>query len=98
MQIVNECFARGIKFLPVNLYKSDAKAFLPEDGKIRIPFACLAGLGESVAHNIVKARDENPLSIEELAERAKLSKKIVDLLRDNGVLEGLPETNQISFF
>ncbi len=98
MQIVNECFARGIQFLPVNLYKSDAKAFLPEDGKIRIPFACLAGLGESVAQNIVKARDENPLSIEELAERAKLSKKIVDLLRDNGVLEGLPETNQISFF
>lgn len=98
MQIVNECFARGIKFLPVNLYKSDAKAFLPEDGKIRIPFACLAGLGESVAQNIVKAREENPLSVEELAERAKLSKKIVELLRDNGVLEGLPETNQISFF
>ena len=48
--------------------------------------------------NIVKARDENPLSIEELAERAKLSKKIVELLRDNGVLEGLPEQNQISFF
>ena len=98
MQIVNECFARGIKFLPVNLYKSDATAFLPEDGKIRIPFACLAGLGESVAHNIVKARDDNPISIEELTEKAKLSKKIVELLRENGALEGLPETNQISFF
>ncbi len=98
MQIVNECFARGVEFLPVNLYKSDAKAFLPEDGKIRIPFACLAGLGESVAQNIVKAREENPLSVEELADRARLSKKIVDLLRDNGVFDGMPETNQISFF
>ena len=87
-----------LKFLPINIQKSEASAFVPEDGKIRIPFACLAGLGESVAYNIVKARDENPLSIEELAEKAKLSKKIVELLRDNGVLEGLPETNQISFF
>ena len=98
MQIVNEALSRGIKFLPVNLYKSDAKAFLPEDGKIRIPFACLAGLGESVALNIVKARDDNPLSIEELAEKAKLSEKIVELLRNNGVLDDLPEQNQISFF
>jgi DNA polymerase-3 subunit alpha (Gram-positive type) len=98
MQIVNEAFARGIKFLPVDLYKSDAKAFLPENGKIRIPFACLAGLGESVALNIVKAREENPLSIEELAEKAKLSKKIIELLRANGALGDLPEQNQISFF
>ncbi|MBQ7968248.1 MAG: PolC-type DNA polymerase III [Clostridia bacterium] len=98
MQLVNEAMARGVKFLPVNLYKSDAKAFLPEDGKIRIPFACLAGLGESVALNIVKARDENPLSIEELAEKAKLSKKIIELLRVNGALGDLPEQNQISFF
>lgn len=98
MQIVNEAMARGIKFLPVNLYKSDSKAFLPEDNKIRIPFACLPGLGESVAENIVKARDENPLSIEEFAETGKVSKKIVELLRSVGALEDLPETNQISFF
>lgn len=98
LQIVNECYARGIKFLPVSLEKSDAKAFLPEDGKIRLPFSCLAGLGESVAHNIVKARDEGVISIEELAERGRLSKKIIDLLRSNGALDGLPETNQISFF
>ncbi len=98
MQIVSECFARGIKFLPVSLEKSDATAFLPEDGKIRIPFACLPGLGESVAQNIVKARDEGVISIEELSEKGKISKKIIELLRENGALEGLPETNQISFF
>ena len=98
MQLVNEAMCRGIGFLPVDLFKSDARAFLPEDGKIRIPFSCLPGLGLSVAQNIVKAREENVISVEELAERGKLSKKVIDLLRDAGAFKDLPETNQISFF
>ena len=91
--------ARGLKFLPVNLFKSEAFAFKPEDGKIRLPFSSLAGLGEKAAEKIVEVRNrENLLSIEELQMKAGLSKSIIDLLRKNGALEGLSETNQLSFF
>ena len=99
LQLVNEIFARGIKFLPINIKKSDASAFEPEDGKIRMPFSALSGLGENAAANIVAARDEEPFfSVEDLQIRAKLTKSVVEVLRSNGVLEGLDETDQISFF
>ncbi|MBO5220137.1 MAG: PolC-type DNA polymerase III, partial [Clostridia bacterium] len=98
-QLVQEMLARGLKFLPVNLFKSEAFAFKPEDGKIRLPFSSLAGLGEKAAEKIVEVRNrENLLSIEELQMKAGLSKSIIDLLRKNGALEGLSETNQLSFF
>lgn len=99
LQLVNEIYARGIKFLPINIKKSDASAFEPEDGKIRMPFSALSGLGENAAANIVEARNEEPFfSIEDLQIRAKLSKTVIDVLRSNGVLDGLDETDQISFF
>ncbi len=98
-QMVTEMYARGLKFLPVDLFKSDAFAFKPEDGKIRMPFTALGGLGEKAAEKIVEVRDrENLLSIEELQMKAGLSKAVIDLLRKNGALGGLNETNQLSFF
>jgi DNA polymerase-3 subunit alpha (Gram-positive type) len=97
--LVRECLARGIRFLPVDLYHSDTKRFLPEDGKIRMPFSSRAGLGEAAAESIVAARNEGEIfSIEDLKERAGLSKSFIELLRSCGALKGLSETNQLTFF
>ena len=99
LQLVNEMFARGLKFLPINIIKSEASAFVPEDGKIRMPFSALGGLGENAAANIVAARNEEPFfSVEDLQIRAKLTKSVVDVLRNSGALEGLDETDQLTFF
>ncbi len=99
LQLVNEAYARGIKFLPISLQKSDHKAFLPENGAIRLPFSSLGGLGENAAQNIIEARNDEPFfSIEDLQIRAKLSGSVIDILRKNGVLDGLSDTDQMSFF
>ena len=97
--LVNECMARGIKMLGVNINKSDAKIFKPEDGGIRLPFLSLPGLGESVALNIVEAREKEPFfSVEDMQIRAKVSQSLTELLRKNGALDGVSETDQITFF
>ena len=99
MQLVREALARGVQFLGVDLNKSDAKAFLPENGKIRMPFNSLPGLGDTAAEKIVEARDSTELfSIQQLREKSGISKAIVELMRKNGVLDGLTETNQLSLF
>ena len=99
LQLVREAYARGIKFLPINLKKSDQKAFLPENGGIRLPFSSLSGLGENAAQNIIDARnDEDFFSVEDLQIRAKLSASVIETLRKNGILDGLSDTDQISFF
>ncbi len=99
LHLVDEMFARGMKFLPINIQKSEASAFVPEDGRIRMPFSALAGLGENAAANIVKAREEEPFfSVEDLQIRAKLTKSVIEVLRNSGALEGLDETDQLTFF
>ncbi len=99
MQIAYEIFSRGIEILPVDLKKSDAKMFLPEDGKIRLPFISIPGLGESAAINIFETmKNENIFSVEELKEKSGIGKGVLETLRSNGVLSSLPETNQLSMF
>ena len=99
LQLVEEALARGIRFLPVSLERSDATAYLPEDGKIRMPFMSLSGLGETAAQNIVNARKDGEFfSIEDLRHRASLTKAVIEILQRNNVLDGLSETNQFSFF
>lgn len=99
LQLVNECLARGIRFLPVDLYHSDAFAFLPEDGKIRLPFSSLPGVGENAAQKIMEvAKEGDILSVEELQQRSGVSKSVIELLEQNGALHGLSKTNQITFF
>ena len=98
-QLVLEAMCRGIKFLPVALNKSDSKAFLPENGKIRLPYASLGGLGESAAENIAEACKKYQInSVQDLKQYAKLSNSVIELLRKEGVLTGLDETNQITMF
>ena len=99
LELVLEMNMRGIRFLPVSLYKSDVNRFLIEDGSIRCPFTSLPGLGESAAMPIVEARKDGPfLSIEDLQVRGKVGSAVVETLRIHGALEGLSETNQISMF
>ena len=99
LQLINECYARRLRFLPIDIEKSHSFMFLPEDGGIRLPFSSLAGLGDTAAANIIKAREEAPFfSVEDLQIRAKLSKSVIEILRENGVLNGLSETDQLSFF
>ncbi len=99
LQLVDESMARGIKYLPIDLYKSGAKEFLPENGRVRVPFSSLPGLGDAAAEKIIQARQEGEFfSREELQLRAGLSKSIMQLLDENHVLDGLSETNQISLF
>jgi DNA polymerase-3 subunit alpha (Gram-positive type) len=99
LQLVGECMARGIKFLPVDLMKSDATAFLPENGSIRMPFNSLGGLGDTAAARIVEVRGQGEIySIDDLRRRAGLTRAVIELLRRVGVLDSLSETNQFSFF
>ena len=99
LYLVREAMARGVQFLNVNLKKSHATAFLPEDGKIRMPFNSLSGLGDTAADKIIAAREKYDLySVEELRLRTGISKSVIEILRRNGVLDGLNETDQYSIF
>jgi DNA polymerase-3 subunit alpha (Gram-positive type) len=99
LQIVNEMLARGIEVLPVDLYKSEAKKFVVEDQKIRLPFMSLAGIGEAAAKSLAEAKTKGKiLSIEDLRERTKVSKSVIETLAAAGVLDGLPESSQMTLF
>ena len=99
LYLVREALARGVKFLNVDLKKSDPTAFLPENGKIRMPFNSLPGLGDTAAEKILEAREKYDIySIEDLREHTGISKTVIELLRRNHVLDGLSETNQFSLF
>ena len=99
LEIVNEMYARGIKFLPLDLYKSSATRFLMEDDGIRPPLNSLPGFGTVAAEGIEKARKEGMFdSIDELKIRAKLGKSGIELLRNAGCLKGMTESNQLSLF
>jgi DNA polymerase-3 subunit alpha (Gram-positive type) len=98
-QIINEMLARGIEVLPIDLYKSDAKKYLVEDGKIRLPFASLSGVGEAAANNLASAKDKGVyISIDDLQTRSKVSKSVIETLSLSGALEGLPASSQMTLF
>lgn len=100
LQIVIEMLARGIEFLPVDIYKSDARIYRIEDGKIRLPFGSIDGIGENAAKAIAKARDEGGefMSYDDLMARAGIGKSVVDALKEAGALGDMHEQNQISLF
>ncbi|AEH50306.1 PolC-type DNA polymerase III [Pseudothermotoga thermarum] len=99
LEVMLEMFLRGISFLPVNIKKSHSKLFLIEDGKLRIPFNKLPGLGNNVAESIVKAREEKPFtSIEDLIARTKVNKAHLEVIRKYVELENLPEKEQMGLF
>lgn len=98
-EILNEMLARGIEVLPIDLKKSDAKKYLVEDGKIRLPFSSLSGVGETAAVALQEAVASGDfISKEELRLASGVSKTVIDTLSEAGALDFLPDTNQMSFF
>lgn len=100
-QIVIEMLARGIEFLPVDIYKSDSRIYMIEDGKIRLPFGAVDGIGENAAKAIADSRNDGGgdfLSYDDLMARAGIGKSVVESLKDAGALGKMPESNQISLF
>ncbi len=96
LQIINEMLARGIEVLPIDLYHSDARRFLVEDGKIRLPFVALSGVGEAAAAGLAQARKDGEfMSVEDFQQRAKVSKAVIDMLRETGAFGELPESSQL---
>ena len=99
LEVVYEMNLRGIQLLPVDLYKSDARNFRIEDGKLRPPFSSIAGVGETAADAVAQAGRAGPyLSVEDFRARSGANSAVVQALRDLGVLSGLPETNQLTLF
>lgn len=100
LEVCNEMYARGIEFLPIDLYKSSDTKFLEEDGKIRPPFNTIPNFGQIAAQNIVEARKtgEEFISVEDLTRRAKIGKSVVEKLREFGVLDGMADTSQVKLF
>lgn len=99
LQIVNEMMARKIEFLPVDIYKSEAKMFKVEDGKIRLPFSSLPGVGGAAADSLAETgKHTEYLSIEDMQIKTKVTKAVIEILKDVGVLKDLPESSQMSLF
>ena len=100
LMLVNEAYARGIKFLPVDLEKSSDFEYLPENGKIRLPYMSLKGVGEAAAIQIEKACEQTAdfLSVEDFQKASGVSTAVIDTLYDVGALGNMPKTNQVSFF
>lgn len=99
MLIFNEMFERGLEVLPIDLHKSHARKYLVEDGKMRLPFGALGGVGEKAADALYEAaKAGNFISRQEFGTEAGVSKTIIQSLSDMGVLDELPETNQMTIF
>lgn len=99
LELANEMLERGFKFKMVDLNKSDASNWLIDGDSLIAPFRAVPGLGLNVAKQIVAAREEKPfLSKEDLAERGKVSKTLIDFLTENHVLDGMPDSNQLDLF
>jgi len=99
LEIALEMRLRGFIFHRVDLYKSDATRFLIVDNGLLPPLAALEGLGENAARNILEARENKPFSsVDDLRMRSRVSKTVIDILREHGCLTSLPENNQIMLF
>lgn len=99
MKIVREMYARGFNFLPIDLYQAQARRFQILDGKLMPALSTIEGLGDKAADAVVDAAKEGKfLSKDDFRERTKVSKTVIDLMTDLGILNGLPESNQLSLF
>ena len=100
LKVCLEACARGMKFAPIDLYDSDATVWgVIDDNTIRPPFASVDGLGDTVAKQIVKERENAKfISIEDLQARGKVNSTTIEKLKTMGILDGIPESSQLSLF
>lgn len=99
MRIVQEMYARGYAFCPMELDKVKARHFQIIDGKLMPALSAIEGLGEKAAEGIVESVKDGPfLSKDDFRQRSKVSKSVADLMGELGILGDLPESNQLSIF
>ena len=100
LEVALEMYARKIKIIPVDIYKSDATKFIVvDDSTILPPMIALQGVGENAAINIQKERENGEfISKEDLRKRTKISKTVVETLSNHGSLNDMSEKNQLSLF
>ena len=99
MKIVQEMYARGFEFAPIDLYKAKAKMFQIVDGKLMPSFASIEGMGDKAAEAVEEAGKDGPyLSLDDFRQRTKVSKTVIDLMQELGLFGDLPQSNQLSLF
>jgi DNA polymerase-3 subunit alpha (Gram-positive type) len=99
LRLVHEMYCRGFEFLPMDLYKSDARYFKIEDGKLIPPFNTLEGLGDAAAETLqIAAAEKKFTSIDEIKARGKISQNAIDKMKELGIIKGLPQSAQLSIF
>ena len=99
MRVVQEMYARGFEFEPIDIFRAQSRSFQIVDGKLMPSLSSIDGLGEKAADAIVEAAKDGPfLSKDDFRERTKVSKTVVDLMAELGLLGDLPESNQLSLF
>ncbi len=97
--IVNEMMSRGYGFLPIDLYKSHSRDYLIEDGKLRIPFGAISGIGGKAADKLYETAQKGDfISVDEFQNQSGASKSIIEALEHLGALGNLPKSNQLSLF
>lgn len=99
LEVALEMTRRGFHFHKLDLYRSDATRFLVEGDYLLPPFSAASGIGDAAARGIVQARGDAPfISVEDIADRAHVSKTVIELLTGFGCLTDLPATNQLTLF
>ncbi|CUX48213.1 PolC-type DNA polymerase III [Clostridium sp. C105KSO13] len=99
MKIVQEMYARGFEFIPLDIYKAKAARFQIIDGKLMPPLSSIEGMGEKAAEAVEEASKDGPyLSLDDFRQRTKVSKTVIDFMADLGLFGNLPQSNQLSLF
>ncbi len=99
MKIVQEMYARGFEFLPLDIYKAKAAKFQIIDGKLMPPLSSIEGMGEKAAEAVEEAsKGGTYLSLDDFRQRTKVSKTVIDFMADLGLFGNLPQSNQLSLF
>ena len=99
MKIVQEMYARGFEFMPIDIFTAKSRLFQIIDGKLMPSLSSIDGLGENAADAIVEAAKDGPfISRDDFRQRSKASRTIVDKMNELGILGNLPESNQLSLF
>ena len=99
MKIVQEMYARGFDFTPIDVYRAKPDRFQVIDGKLMPSLSTIDGMGDKAAEAVVEAVKDGPfLSKDDFWQRTKVSKSVIDVMDDLGILGDLPESNQLSLF